>query len=177
MICTHYTNGHCNVAKQLLAREEAPVTEKQCTVCQKHPRPMQLNKVTADIALYLERDKDKKANLLRRLMPVLNQDKLVHAEAEKRHKLGGPGTELKKLFHSLGARACGNCIATGNKMDEMGSAWCREHVDELAQEIHNNSQKRGWMAVLSRTVTLVGIEGPVLRWAILRACELSEKGS
>lgn len=87
----------------------------------------------------------------------------------------GPGTELRRLFRSCGITSCGGCVESARKMDEMGVEWCREHIDELAAEIHENATKRKWTALLSTAATLAGIEGPVVRWAILEACNRAEQ--
>lgn len=89
----------------------------------------------------------------------------------------GPGTELKKLFRSWGITGCRYCGATVGTMNKQGVEWCREHIDELVAEIHTNAAKRGWTALLSKAATLVGIEGPVVRWAITEACNRAEIGA
>lgn len=88
----------------------------------------------------------------------------------------GAGTEVTKLFRSWGMSACGGCLASARKMDEMGTAWCREHIDELAEEIHQNATHRKWTAILSRTATAMGIEGPIVRYAIREACDRADAG-
>jgi hypothetical protein len=49
----------------------------------------------------------------------------------------GPGTELKKIFESLGVKpnGCGACMATLHLMNDLGSTGCRERRDELIKDI------------------------------------------
>lgn len=49
----------------------------------------------------------------------------------------GPGTELKKIFESLGIQSdgCGGCYLTLQAMDKGGAQECRERRDEFIAEI------------------------------------------
>lgn len=104
--------------------------------------------------------------------PGQKKDKQVTSSRSKVDN--GPGTELKKLFRSWGVSACGGCITTAKKMDENGPAWCREHIDELVAEVHENATRRGWTTILSKAATILGIEDPIVRWAILESCVRAE---
>jgi hypothetical protein len=66
-------------------------------------------------------------------------------------------------------------MASAQEMDKRGVAWCRENIDKLAANIHENATRRGWTALLSKAATLAGIEGPIVRWAIREACDRAEK--
>jgi hypothetical protein len=55
-----------------------------------------------------------------------------------------PGSLLKAIFKSYGAKPCKNCKITADKMDRMGSQWCREKADDLIAEIHANINKFPW---------------------------------
>lgn len=70
----------------------------------------------------------------------------IQAMAAKpiRSKFAGPGTELRKLFASLGVgpKGCG-CPVTAARMDQHGPKWCRTNIDALCLEIASNASKWG----------------------------------
>lgn len=55
------------------------------------------------------------------------------------------GTELKKLFSTLGLKpkAKCNCNKHARKMDESGCDWCEQHVDRIAGWIKHECRKMG----------------------------------
>lgn len=55
-----------------------------------------------------------------------------------------PGTRLKLIFASYGAKPCERCKATAAKMDRHGAEWCRENADDLIAEIKSNIYKLSW---------------------------------
>lgn len=69
-----------------------------------------------------------------------------------------PGDELELIIRGrYHISPCQSCLATMRKMNENGVAWCREHVDELAAELHDNARARGWTAVLAAFAESTGL--------------------
>lgn len=58
----------------------------------------------------------------------------------------GPGTELKALLESLGAKANAGCSCNQKaaEMDAWGVSGCRERRDEIKQFLRDNAAERGW---------------------------------
>jgi len=70
----------------------------------------------------------------------------IQAMAAKpiRKSFDGPGTELRKLFASLGIAGKGcNCPITAARMDQHGPKWCRKNIDALCLEIAENAKAWG----------------------------------
>lgn len=68
-------------------------------------------------------------------------------------RFAGPGSATKFIVQERwNPSMCGGCFKTARKMDEKGVAWCRENLDQLAQEMHENVEeqrglkKGGWVA-------------------------------
>lgn len=82
-----------------------------------------------------------------------------------------PGDTLKQIIHArFGIAPCGSCHETARKMNENGVDWCREHVDELAEELHQNAKKQTWTRLLDFAVTSVA-GNSVYRALIAEACD------
>jgi len=92
----------------------------------------------------------------------------------------GPGTELKKLFGSLGVKeyAGCNCERTRKQMDLWGVVGCREHFSLIREWLVEAQAKAGWFdkilamgnAVASGIVIdPLDIAGSLIRLAIARA--------
>jgi hypothetical protein len=47
----------------------------------------------------------------------------------------GPGTELKATLKAMGVPPCQQCVEAAKRMNALGVAGCREHLDELAAEM------------------------------------------
>lgn len=63
--------------------------------------------------------------------------------------LRGPGSTLKaRLWERYRIPACGKCHETAALMDEKGPEWCAGHVEELAEQLHENAQERSWTKLL-----------------------------
>jgi hypothetical protein len=62
-----------------------------------------------------------------------------------------PGTELKRIISQrYKISPCQSCHATANRMDRRGVDWCRAHIGQLAEELHQNAQQRAWTAILDK---------------------------
>lgn len=61
-------------------------------------------------------------------------------------KLEGVGTELKKLFASLGVKPLADCKcdAVAQKMNDRGIEWCRKNRDENLEWLRKGEEKYGW---------------------------------
>jgi hypothetical protein len=60
----------------------------------------------------------------------------------------GPGTEMKKILGSLGVNpspTC-DCNAFAVRMDEWGVEGCREHFDEIVEQLQKHHGRWGWAA-------------------------------
>lgn len=81
-----------------------------------------------------------------------------HAAAKPR---GGVGTEIKRLFESLGVRpysTC-NCSALAAEWDRNGIAWCKAHRDDvLIPRLTEAYRKTDWLTVL-RAAPLAAAQG------------------
>lgn len=65
---------------------------------------------------------------------------------ERKEVAAGPGTDLKRLLAKLGitpTAGCG-CDALARRMDAMGIEGCREHFEQIVDEMTVEAQKRGW---------------------------------
>jgi hypothetical protein len=55
---------------------------------------------------------------------------------------------LVAIFEAAGAPPCKQCKADAATMNRMGTAWCREHVDELVERIGKRVSKLGlWTSI------------------------------
>ena len=64
---------------------------------------------------------------------------------------GGPGTELKKLFASLGIRPNSNCKcnALAHEIDQHGIAWCEATVETIVDWLEEAAKALGgWQGIL-----------------------------
>lgn len=89
------------------------------------------------------------------------------AERQKGWKNPNKTVELPKRFSGVGSglkhlirtkyhiAACGGCLDTAAKMDREGPQWCREHLDELAVELHENVKKLGWLSPMQAAAKIV----------------------
>lgn len=106
----------------------------------------------------------------RRGLPPLNAPAIatdhstVRPKPVKPNVIGGPGTELAKLFKAWGikdsepldiedadaetARAmgdvtlCTGCQGVAKTMDESGPDWCEEHIDTIVESIKRHAANR-----------------------------------
>lgn len=67
---------------------------------------------------------------------------------EKRHPelFQGPGTELKKLLAGFGihpVKSCG-CMVWAFLMNKNGAEWSLAHIDEIAAQMAQEANARGW---------------------------------
>lgn len=53
----------------------------------------------------------------------------------------GPGTELARIFGSVGASSCQQCTDLARRMDDWGVAGCKEHRAEIVADIESRSNK------------------------------------
>ncbi len=76
------------------------------------------------------------------------------------------------ISHRFHVPPCQRCHETAAKMNDKGAEWCREHADELAEELRGNADSRKWTAVLAWAAESVG----VLRYRelVIEACEAIE---
>lgn len=56
---------------------------------------------------------------------------------------GGPGTELMKLLHGFGVRACGRCRQRADEMDRRGVAWCEKNIATILDWLATEAAARG----------------------------------
>jgi len=64
---------------------------------------------------------------------------------------GGPGTELKKLFVTLGIRPSANCKcnARAREMDQRGCEWCEQNIELIVDWLEEAAkQLGGWQGIL-----------------------------
>jgi hypothetical protein len=87
---------------------------------------------------------------------------------QSRQPEGGPGTELRKLLHSIGIQPKGkdcSCNAHALEMDRRGPAWCEQHMETIIDWLAEEAQKRPLVGMLfSRTAAR-----QMVRLAISRA--------
>ena len=83
------------------------------------------------------------------------------------------------IREKTGKPPCQNyCKATAAKMNDWGVAKCRENVDELAEELHQNVKRMGWTESI-RTAAIKVVDGvahaltgnDVYRDLIIKACD------
>lgn len=58
----------------------------------------------------------------------------------------GPGTDLKRLLSKLGITPTAGCQcnAIARRMDAMGVEGCREHFEQIVDEMTREAIRRGW---------------------------------
>ena len=58
--------------------------------------------------------------------------------------MSGVGTQLHKIFRWWGFQATDKCQCDARRRhyDQMGPIWCREHIDEIADEILEEAGNR-----------------------------------
>ena len=67
-----------------------------------------------------------------------------------------PGDALKKvLSDTWGIPTCGACHETAKRMNELGVDGCREHLDELAEQLHRNAKNQKWTSLIGAAVRFV----------------------
>lgn len=62
----------------------------------------------------------------------------------------GPGTELSKIFHGemgIKINSCGGCAALLAEMNTKGVQWCKDNIDDIAQQIKVNAKAGGFSVV------------------------------
>lgn len=84
-----------------------------------------------------------------------------------------PGDELERIIRERYHIApCQSCMDTMQKMNDNGVSWCREHVTELAAEIHANARARKWTAVLAAFAESTGLVD--YEALVIEACDACE---
>lgn len=88
---------------------------------------------------------------------AIGQPSIMEIANTRKHRytrFSGPGTALEYIIYErYGAKACGGCLRTKAKMDKNGPQWCRENINDLAQELHENieelrrTHKGGWIVL------------------------------
>ena len=70
--------------------------------------------------------------------------KYGNADLTKPKPRGGPGTELKALLKYMGITSSPNCSchARAAKMDEQGTAWCKENQGEVVSWLQEEAARR-----------------------------------
>lgn len=89
---------------------------------------------------------------------------------ERKQPEPGVGTELKRLLRLAGIRACKACAAFAKRMNEWGTAGCRERLTEIVDRLLEEAQRRSWGFFT---------KNPLARWAatklVLKAIRNEEK--
>jgi len=92
------------------------------------------------------------------------------------------GDVLKKILHDTwGIPTCGACHETAKKMNNLGVKNCREQIDELAEELHQNAKQQNWKSLIGAAVAFVDaashplIGNALYRSLIHSACDLVER--
>lgn len=67
------------------------------------------------------------------------------AKEAKPRESSGPGTELKALLSKLGFTSTDSCPCNkrARLMDERGSDWCAENLEEIVDFLEEEAKKRG----------------------------------
>jgi len=79
----------------------------------------------------------------------------------------GTGTELKRLLAKFGITPSGcRCNALAMLMDSRGTAWCRDNVNKLADDLRESAKERDW--------PLAWAMGPPAKLLVLYAIRLAE---
>jgi hypothetical protein len=64
---------------------------------------------------------------------------------------GGPGTELRRLLHTIGIQPKGKdcqCNAHALEMDRKGVEWCRENLESIIDWLEVEAKKRPLLGIL-----------------------------
>jgi len=97
--------------------------------------------------------------------PVVEQ----RSVAPSRTMMIGPGTELRRLLHSLGIHektGC-QCNKRAKMMDENGPQWCRENMETILDWLRQEARKRNipWVLGMDR----------LAKYAVMKAIHNAER--
>lgn len=56
----------------------------------------------------------------------------------------GPGTNLKRLFRTIGFKPCSGCIALADQMNTGGKEWCLEHFEYIVAQVCGRAERQGY---------------------------------
>lgn len=167
MTCIHRINNQCelgnslcteiNKAKGILCRDDA------FKACSNSKCPHTYNYVVASLTIsHLREIKCNDSSIHAQLFNLINQGPQC--------KLGGPGTELKRLLKYLNIyseEGC-NCDWNASQMDYWGSDKCREEINQIIGWMKESSDKRKWTWKWNEKVARILIE---------LSCQLSDGAS
>jgi len=88
------------------------------------------------------------------------------------------GDTLKEvLANTWRIPTCGACHETAKRMNELGVVGCRENIDELAEQLHQNAKQQKWSSLIGAAIKFVdAVAGNSLyRKLILDVCDYVEK--
>ena len=99
-------------------------------------------------------------------LPTEKQRRFVSPPIYAAGRLGGPGTELKKLLSKLRLFSVGGCGCDNHaaEMDRRGPGWCRSNMELIVDWLEEEAEKRKLLA-FTRTLA----KGLV--WCAIRRAE------
>jgi len=161
MNCPHWKDGTCTIASTLAQKPVKP-HPTACDFCTtKADPPQQLNRVTVSIAIAATVGTPRQKELLREhghLLPRISPSSGNNARLAAVMAGEGPGSQLWRLFESLGVKhsATCECLTRAEQMNAWGVAGCREHRDEIADWMRRDQDRFGWrdkLTAATRAVT------------------------
>lgn len=153
--CEHRRADRCTISAALY-EHHAPCTDQACTVCQQQSTPRGLNAVTVSLAIsgaVHAQDRAAADQLIAAHRHLLTRDpRSPDAEAQRAKLLqeiktgDGPGSQLHRLLGTLGIHPGTNCacLSLAKRMNDLGVPGCREHRQEIVDNIRTRQDQYGW---------------------------------
>lgn len=130
--CKHLSKGNCQIASGL-AGKPAKTSVSACAACLNHNKPMQLNNVTASLAISsIERPipEDKKY-----LFKSVESVSAVPEKPVVAYRRGQVGTELFKIIPKLFKRSGCDCRSYAKRLDAWGIAGCKQNSELILDHL------------------------------------------
>lgn len=155
--CPHAQHGICQVATRL-ANQIVAIDAKACSACQKQMFPMELNRVTAAIAVNAQRKSG---------TPI---DSRLHQIASGVYHLAGYRVRrgIEKWLKRLRITPAPNCGCDGwvSKMNDWGVAQSLDRIDEITDAIYANLKTTYLSSIAVPWVSKLAIKRAVKKWLL-----------
>lgn len=165
MICEHRIDNQCelgnNICKSINTPKGVPCRDDAFNACSTCKCPHTYNYVVGSLTFtYLESIKITNSSKHEALINLIQQGPNC--------KIGGPGTELKRLLKHLGVVSDSNCDCDWHvvEMDYWGSEKCRLEINTILGWLKESATKKEWPW-----------NEKIVHTLILLACDLADGAS
>ncbi len=149
--CRYCKEGFCDFASQL-AGFEVKASESACSACVSDEKPMQLNKITASLAVSaigLPLPEDKK--YLRDVLYLDNES--VDSDKNLVRRRGQCGTELYRIIPSLFQSDDCGCANYVRRMNVWGIAGCKARKEQIVKYLVRKAARHKLAGLFPQVVT------------------------